>query len=117
MSSLFSSPKSPDPVPMASPAPPAPPAPLPPAPPPPLPTASLAPLPAIATDPALAARIDPTVAAANALAMRGRGIQGTIATSLAGVPAAAAMAGEALSAGADFSANARLPQRKTLLGE
>ena len=113
MSSLFSTPKSPDPAPVAA-VVVEPPAPLPPAAPPPSPEPTIEPLaaPSAATDPALAAQIDPTAAAANALAMRSRGIQGTIATSLVGVPAAAASL-----AGADFSPNALLPQRKTLLGE
>ncbi len=116
MSSLFSVPKLPDPAPVVvtPEPPPPPPAPLPPAPPPPLPTPAIAPIPAatVQSDPALAAQIDPAVASANALAMRSRGLQGTIATSFVGVPAAAASL-----AGNDFSPNALLPQRKTLLGE
>ncbi len=108
MSSLFSTPMMPE---AAAAVAVSPPAPLPPAPPPPLPTPSIPALAGVAaTDPGLAARIDPAAAAENALAMRGRGIQGTIATSLAG-------AAEPLSTGTDFSSNALLPQRKTLLGE
>ena len=110
MSSLFSTPNSPDPAP--APAAIAPPEPLPLTAAAALPTPTVAPLASVASDPALAAQIDPATAAANALAMRSRGMQGTIATSLVGVPAAAASA-----AGADFSSNALLPQRKTLLGE
>ncbi len=117
MSSLFSMPRVPNPAPVISipapPPPPPPPAPLPPAPPLPLPAPTIAPIavPTVATNPTLATQIDPTAAAANALAMRNRGIQSTISTSFVGVPAAASLAGN------DFSVNSRLPQRKTLLGE
>ena len=110
MSTLFSTPKAPEAAAAVVEAPPAPALVTTPA---PLPTASLAPLPTptLASDPALAVQIDPTAAAAEAIAKRGRGIQGTIATSLVGVPAADG------AAGADFGSNALLPQRKTLLGE
>ena len=115
MSSLFSTPKMPDVAPVAAVVEdPPPPAPLPPA---PAPTIQPLPTPTVDTDPALAAQIDPVAAAANAVAMRSRGIQGTIATSLVGVPAAAAPLGASASTGADFGSNALLPQRKTLLGE
>ncbi|MEI6558954.1 MAG: hypothetical protein WCO00_11155 [Rhodospirillaceae bacterium] len=113
MSSLFSTPKRPDPAPIAViEVPPPPPAPLPPAPPVPLPTPTIVPvpLPTPVTDPGLAVSLDPALAEENALAKRGRGIQGTITTSLVGVPAAAL-------AGADFGVNSLLPKRKTLLGE
>ncbi len=117
MSSLFSAPMSPNLATadlITAPARP-PPAPLPPAAPAPIPSSTLAALaaPTAATDPALAAQIDPTAAAANAIAMRYRGIGGTIATSLTGAPLEAAN-----SAAADgFNTNALLPRRKTLLGE
>ena len=122
MSSLFSAPKMPSysPEPVVVEAPP-PPTPLPLAAPAPLPTPTIEALaaPTQQTDPALAAQIDPTVAAANALAMRSRGIQGTIATSLVGVPAAAGgpLGAAASSSQSEFSPNALLPKRKTLLGE
>ncbi len=107
MSSLFSTPKAPE---VAAAVVEPPPAPVLVTTPAPLPTPTIAPLPDVTTDPALAAQIDPTTVAADALARRSRGIQGTIATSLAGVTADG-------SSGADFSSNALLPQRKTLLGE
>ncbi|MEI7608613.1 MAG: hypothetical protein WCJ64_14650 [Rhodospirillaceae bacterium] len=121
MSSLFSTPKVPDGSALAAAVAPAsepPPEPVIVSTPAPLPTPTIAPLPTptVATDPALAAQIDPTAAAANALAMRNRGIQGTITTSLVGVPAAVAALG-ASAAGGALDTNALLPQRKTLLGE
>ncbi len=121
MSSLFSTPKVPDGSALAAAVAPAsepPPEPVIVSTTAPLPTPTIAPLatPTVATDPALAAQIDPTAAAANALAMRNRGIQGTITTSLVGVPAAVAALG-ASAAGGALDTNALLPQRKTLLGE